>query len=316
MSKAIIRIQKLKSAVAVRRSMRHAFREQETPNADASRSQENTHLGPQSTVEAMQAFNAAMPDKLRKNGVLAVEYLVTGSPETMNGKDRAGQDAYFRDALTWLKDKHGAENVIYAGIHRDETTPHMYAYVIPKDDRGKLNCRSFFGAADALSRLQTEFADQVGIKHGLERGLEGSRARHTDIREYYARVNAAMPVTPEIEVPPAKLVEGREAYGKRVAQAVINQVGPDMNVLKAKATQVDLAEKKAAAAQRSHQLVATALKQQDHMMGIERAKTKAAIEKSNELRYLIANGGEPLVQAQTVLRQKIEQGRANTERKR
>ena len=57
MSKAIIRIQKLKSAVAVRRSMKHAFREQETPNADASRSQENTHLGPQSTATAMQLFN-------------------------------------------------------------------------------------------------------------------------------------------------------------------------------------------------------------------------------------------------------------------
>ena len=49
------------------------------------------------------------------------------------GKPKSEQDAYFRDSLEWLKQRHGAENVVYAGIHRDETTPHMYAYVVPRD---------------------------------------------------------------------------------------------------------------------------------------------------------------------------------------
>ena len=43
----------------------------------------------------------------------------------MASKSREEQDAYFRDALDWLKGRHGAENVVYAGIHRDETTPHL-----------------------------------------------------------------------------------------------------------------------------------------------------------------------------------------------
>ena len=51
----------------------------------------------------------------------------------MQGKPKSEQDAYFRDSLEWLKQRHGAENVVYAGIHRDETTPHMYAYVVPRD---------------------------------------------------------------------------------------------------------------------------------------------------------------------------------------
>jgi len=75
MNKAIIRIQKLKSPVAVRRSMAHAFREQDTPNADPSRTPENTHIGANNAKEAMKRFNEAMPDKVRKNAVLAVEYL-------------------------------------------------------------------------------------------------------------------------------------------------------------------------------------------------------------------------------------------------
>lgn len=86
---------------------------------------------------------------------------------------------------------------MYAGIHRDETTPHMYAYVVPIDERGKLNCRAFYGEKEALSKMQTDFADKVGKQHGLERGLEGSRARHTEIRQYYARVQAATPRTPD-----------------------------------------------------------------------------------------------------------------------
>lgn len=186
MNFAILRVQKLKAAVSVRRSMKHAFREQDTPNADPERTLQNTHFGPQSVAEGMRAFNARLPEKVRKNAVLAIEYLITGSPEAMHAKTRPEQDRYFQDALSWLQERHGAENVVYAGIHRDETTPHMYAYVVPLDERGKLNCRHFLGGAKALSQMQTDFVDRVGQVHGLARGIEGSKARHTTIKQYYA----------------------------------------------------------------------------------------------------------------------------------
>lgn len=184
MAFAILRTQKLKAAVAVRRSLKHAFRAQNTPNADPARLKENSHLGANSVEEAMKAFQNRLPEKIRKNGVLAIEYLITGSPDGMNSKSRRDQDAYFTDALAWLKERHGAENLIYAGIHRDETTPHLYAYVVPLDPQGKLNCRHFLGGAKALSQMQTDFAERVGQRHGLQRGIEGSKARHTTVRQY------------------------------------------------------------------------------------------------------------------------------------
>lgn len=202
---AVLRTQKLKSGIAVRRSLAHAFRERETPNADASRTPENTHIGAADVDTALERFNARLPDKVRKNAVLAVEYLITASPEDMRGKSREEQDAYFRDGLDWLKRRHGAENVVYAGIHRDETTPHMYAYVVPLDRQGKLNCRSFLGGAQALSQMQTEFAQEVGQQHGLQRGIEGSKARHTSIQQYYSRVNQAFEQLPEVKTPAPKL---------------------------------------------------------------------------------------------------------------
>lgn len=191
MNFAILRVQKLKAAVAVRRSMKHAFREQETPNADPQRTVLNSHIGAASVAEGMQKFKARLPEKVRKNGVLAIEYLITASPEAMQVKNRRQQDDYFQDALSWLNERHGAENIVYAGIHRDETTPHMYAYVVPLDDRGKLNCRYFLGGAKALSEMQSDFADRVGKEHGLQRGIEGSRARHTSVSQYYAALNQA-----------------------------------------------------------------------------------------------------------------------------
>lgn len=248
-SKAILRIQKLKSPVAVHRSIQHAFRDKETPNAIAERTQNNTHFGAQSSAEAMRLFNAAMPEKVRKNGVLAVEYLVTGSPEALNGKTREEQDAYFADSIQWLKDKHGAENLIYAGVHRDETTPHLYAYVVPKDEKGKLNCRSFFGEKDALSKMQTNFAEEVSLKHGLERGLQGSKAHHVDIKQYYRNVNAATPPEPSVSVPePTAMARiNPSEYGQKVAQSVIEQLQPVLKSLQAKAVHTDLALKQAKA---------------------------------------------------------------------
>ena len=204
MGYAILRTQKLKSGQAVRRSLTHAFREQETPNADPERTPENSHIGAENVQEALERFNARLPDKVRKNAVLAIEYLITASPEDLHGKTRQQQDAYFDDALNFLRQKHGAENVVYAGVHRDEMTPHMYAYAVPLDGRGKLNCRACLGGAKALSELQTQFAHEVGQQHGLQRGIAGSKARHTSIQQYYARANAEYEPLPEIKTTPPK----------------------------------------------------------------------------------------------------------------
>lgn len=207
MGYAILRTAKLKSGTAVRRSLMHSFREQDTPNADPTKRRENTHIGPTDTGAALEVFNArlATQEKIRSNAVLAIEYLIAASPDVMHGKSRQEQDAYFHDALDWLKAKHGAENVIHAGIHRDESTPHMYAYVVPIDERGKLNCRAYLGNPKALREMQSDFAERVGQRHGLERGIEGSKAKHTRIQAYYARANEAFEPLPEVRTPPAKL---------------------------------------------------------------------------------------------------------------
>ena len=191
MKYAILRTQKLKATGAVWRSLKHAFREQPTPNADPDKAAKNEHVGATSAAEAMQKVRDRLPEKRRKDAVLAIEYLITASPEAMQGMGGKSA-AYFNDALKWLRERHGRANVVYAGVHRDESTPHMYAYVVPLDEStGRLNARRWLGGAKALSEMQTDFAANVGARHGLDRGIEGSKAKHQRVKRHYGLVNRA-----------------------------------------------------------------------------------------------------------------------------
>lgn len=202
MAMAILRTAKLKSMGNVAASLSHTYRTRETHNADPQRYDDNTlERSPKAVLEDLKA---KLPDKRRKDAVLCIEYMVSASPQWFEGKSRAQQDAYFEDAKRWLIERHGAANVLDFSIHRDEKSPHAIVYVLPLDE-GKLNAKRWLGGRAALSKMQTDFAFQVGRQHGLERGIEGSRATHTSVKEFYAALNA--PVK-HVQIP-AQAVEAR-----------------------------------------------------------------------------------------------------------
>ena len=176
---AIMRLAKIKTLGNMGASLQHTFRERDTPNADSEKIQENKVLrGENSAENVLKSWHDRAPDKIRKNAVHGLEYFVGGSPEKMQVMSRDDQDQYFRDALTWIEKRHGAENVLSAVIHRDETTPHMTVMTIPLDAKGKLNARSFVGSRATLSALQTEFAEEVGRNMGWN-GVKYAHRRPT-----------------------------------------------------------------------------------------------------------------------------------------
>lgn len=189
---AILRTQKLKSRVAVAGSLKHMYREQDTPNADMTKTQENTDLYAESVKEGMKNYSERINSvpTVRKNAVHAVEFLVTGSPEKIDSMNKNHQNEYFEKSMEFIEKMFGKENVIAGSIHRDEKTPHLSVVVMPITPEGKLSYRKFLGGnKNQLSKLQTDFADQVGKEFGLERGVEKSKAKHRTIKEYYSIVN-------------------------------------------------------------------------------------------------------------------------------
>lgn len=184
---AILRTAKLKTLGSIAASLAHTYRQRETPNADPKHSAENQHSHARA-AHVMGEIRELLPEQRRKDAVLAIEYFVGASPEWFEGKGQFAQNEYFGDALKWLKARHGAQNVVGWSIHRDESTPHLVAYVVPLDEAGKLNAKRWLGGRQVLSRMQTDFADQVGQRHDLARGIEGSRAHHQTVREWYGQL--------------------------------------------------------------------------------------------------------------------------------
>ena len=229
---AILRTQKLKDLASIRRSLKHSFREQTTLNADSNREHLNSHYGANSAAQAQESLKKLLPEKRRKDAVLAIEYLITASPEAMKNKSKCEQDKYFADSIKWLNQRHGKENVVYAGIHRDETTPHLYAYAVPIDrETGRLNAKKWLGGAKALNEMQTEFALKVGKVHGLERGIEGSKSKHQTIKKFYGEleknVNSEVSISSKDLEPKvldkgmfSKTFETKEQVAKRISRSL------------------------------------------------------------------------------------------------
>ncbi|MEM6611231.1 MAG: MobV family relaxase [Cyanobacteria bacterium P01_C01_bin.72] len=198
MPHAIARIAKLKSGNVVASGL-HTGRRRLPPNANPQ--VENVRFIGQPDSPDLPSLETIVRDRIgeqtiRKNGVLCVEMLLTASPEYFRPDDpsRAGyyepeKLADFRASVhNWLDSEYG-DRIVRAELHLDESTPHIHAYFVPLDERGKLNCRGIFGGRQKLSQFQDSFANAMSPL-GLERGIKGSKAKHTKIQHYYAAINA------------------------------------------------------------------------------------------------------------------------------
>ena len=176
--------------------------------------------------------------------------MITASPEWTGWNDER-QKEFFDKSVQWFENRHGKNNVVATSIHRDETTPHLIAYVVPLDnDTGRLNAKKFLGGKSTLSKMQSDFADT--IKHlGLERGIEGSKAEHTKIKDYYAKVNEPVPKIGKIEIPKPGLMDTSKKYGEKVAESVIQQIKPKYEHMANLSKEVRTAQKDASEARKS-----------------------------------------------------------------
>jgi hypothetical protein len=122
MNYCILRAVKLTSFGSIAGSAKHTFREIPTPNADASRTHLNRTFGAQNAAAVRAAIEARLPAKRRRDAVLAIEYLVTASPEWFRTTPVQQQNAYFAAAVRWLEARHGKANIVCVNVQLDETS--------------------------------------------------------------------------------------------------------------------------------------------------------------------------------------------------
>ena len=180
---AVVHMMKIKSG-AVGGIQSHNNREHEpktNPDVDMSHSEDNYDL------ISCDNYKRSIKEKLsnlvessravRKDAVVVCNFIVTSDNETMNALGADRQREFFQDSVKWFSDRYGADRVLNATVHMDETTPHLHIGVMPITQDGRLSAKAIFTKTE-MKAIQTEFARDVGEKYGLERGIEGSERTH------------------------------------------------------------------------------------------------------------------------------------------
>ena len=126
-----------------------------------------------------------LPTKVRKDAVLMCSFVVGSDREFFGKLSPQEQRQFFVDCTCFFAERYGEDNIISAVVHMDETTPHLHLNLIPIAD-GRLSAKTLFDRK-ALQALQTDFHAAVGKEWNLQRGREGSQAKHLSTAEFKAK---------------------------------------------------------------------------------------------------------------------------------
>lgn len=205
---------------------------------------------------------AGLTRKIGTNQVRVIRVMLTGTQEDMK---RIVQERRLKvwcaDNLEWLRQTFGTENVVSVVLHMDEATPHIHAAVVPivtgerrkvrKEKTDKLNKRKYrtksasrprLCADDVMSRIKLkEYQDTYAAamaKYGLQRGIDGSKARHITTQEFYRNAIAQQQSLQDnigellrIEDEKRKAVEHATKQEQR-ARAELHRTAAELNAVK------------------------------------------------------------------------------------
>ena len=126
-----------------------------------------------------------LPTKVRKDAVLMCSFVVGSDRQFSGSLSEEEQRQFFVDCTCFFAERYGEGNIISAVVHMDETTPHLHLNLIPIAG-GRLCAKKLFDRK-ALTELQTDLYREVGAKWNLQRGREGSQAKHLSTAEFKAK---------------------------------------------------------------------------------------------------------------------------------
>ena len=180
---------------------------------------------------------AGLTRKVGSNQVRAIRINVSATHEDMERIQREGRlDEWCADNLRYFADTFGKENNVAAHLHMDEKTPHMHVTLVPivkgerkrrkREEQAKKRYRKKpadsvrLCADDIMSRLKLKsYQDSYAAamaKYGLQRGIDGSEARHVSTQQYYRDIKRQ---TEELKAEVVELQEQKDTAREELARA-------------------------------------------------------------------------------------------------
>ena len=213
-------------------------------NADPTRTHLNRKLidypdGVKDRSAAIQRRleEAGLTRKIGSNQVRAIRINVSGTHEDMERIEKEGRlDEWCADNLNYFAFMFGKENIVSAHLHLDEETPHIHITLVPivkgerkrrkREEQAKKRYRKKptdtvrLCADDIMTRLKLKsYQDTYAIamaKYGLQRGIDGSTARHKSTQQYY---NETKKLADSLKAEVVDLQERKEAVKEELRQA-------------------------------------------------------------------------------------------------
>ena len=213
-------------------------------NADPTRSHLNRRLieysegmNDRSAAIQRRLEEAGLTRKIGSNQVRAIRINVSATPEDMGRIQREGRlDEWCADNLRYFADTFGKENIVAAHLHMDEKTPHMHVTLVPivkgerkrrkREEQAKKRYRKKpadsvrLCADDIMSRLKLKsYQDSYAAamaKYGLQRGIDGSDARHVSTQQYYRDIKRQ---TEELKAEVMELQERKDTAQEELVRA-------------------------------------------------------------------------------------------------
>lgn len=198
---------KIKTSAGMGVARSHNQREAFCDNADPSRKWMNKQIMPcvPNYDEFFRERIASSPlyqgkKQPRADAVRALDLEFRVNAEEMDENPRFDLDEFCRITKEWVCETFGAENVADLVLHMDEgygehggslkCAPHIHAVVVPMIQDGRLSAAEFIGSPKKLQAMQSEVAERYK-SIGLKRGMQGSVARHNEMKDFYGWVHAA-----------------------------------------------------------------------------------------------------------------------------
>ena len=118
---------------------------------------------------------------LKRDNVNWLGSWVVSLPKSLQNANEEDKEMFFKETFQFLSERYGKDNIVYAYVHMDETTPHMHTGVTPcfyDKDKKRLACnyKKFFSRKeyqtfhkDFSKHMKEVFGYDIGVYDDTER---------------------------------------------------------------------------------------------------------------------------------------------------
>lgn len=180
--------------------------------------------------------------ELRKDATLACGVLISSDKQFFEKLTAEQERQFFQTAYEHLCETYGKENIISAKVHKDETTPHLHAIVVPLTKDGRLTAKELFDRK-ALTALHNNIPKKLKERgFNIERGEKNANVKRIETDEWkriQKQNQVTVKINPDDTVPRVlkktllnKIVETPEQVAERLNAKYIEPLTAELSDLK------------------------------------------------------------------------------------